>query len=740
MQRPVGLALTAFAAALLPMPVLADAVPYTWSNVRVGGGGFTPGVIFSPVEKGLAYLRSDMGGAYRWDARSQRWIPLQDGVAIGSYMGIESIAADPVDAGTVYLAAGMGAGQPAAIFRSTDYGMHWRVTPVPFRMGGNEDGRGLGERLAIDPHDHAHLLFGSRHQGLWESRDAGAHWQAVPAFPLKGLGLPTRRRETHGGLSFVVFDPQVEGRIFVGNADPGGHHLYRSDDNGAHWRPVTGGPDAGLLAAKAALGRDGVLTVTLCDGIGPNGISRGAVWRYDPRGDRWRDVTPVKGANAPKGGYMGVAVAASDPRTIAVSTVDRGDPVDTVWLSHDAGAHWDELWRRSLRDVSATPFLDFDGKANFGHWIAGLAIDPFDANHAAYVTGATVYATNELQHGGALHWAPWTQGIEQTAVITLISPAGGAHLVSGFGDIAGFRHDDFAKSPPRMHLNPFLANTNTLDYAGRAPLVMVRSGNIHARVVPDTSLAWSADGGGSWTPLHVPAGRPHADGSSLPEETGDAAITVSADGLTFLVESDAPQLTRDRGRHWQAISGLPSRTRVTADKQEAARFYALDFAANRVVRSDDGGLNFHPVASRGLPSDLSSAHQTNREAPPPILAEPGHAGALWLLLDGMLWHSTDFGESWARTGGALSIERYGLGKASAGVSEPALYALGTLDGLRAVWRSLDGGATWQRINDDDHQWGLRIRMLTGDPRVFGRVYIATDGRGIVTGDPKGEGQ
>src|SRR3546814_1902781 len=92
---------------------------------------------------------------------------------------------------------------------------------------------------------------------------------------------------------------------------------------------------------------------------------------------------------------------------------------------------------------------------------------------------------------------------------------------------------------------------------------MVRSGTIHAPVVPDTSLAWSADGGGSWARLHVPAGRPHANGSPLPEQTGDAAITVSADGSTFLVETDVPQFTRDHGVHWQAAEGLPGRVRVT---------------------------------------------------------------------------------------------------------------------------------------------------------------------------------
>jgi xyloglucan-specific exo-beta-1,4-glucanase len=735
------LIVTAVAAALMPVPVAASDVAYTWRSVVVGGGGFAPGIVFSTAERGLAYLRSDMGGAYRWDAAARRWMPLQDGNAVGSYMGVESIAPDPVDPDVVYLAAGMSWRSEASIWRSSDRGAHWRVTRVPFAMGGNEDGRGLGERLAVDPHRTATLLFGSRHDGLWRSDDAGARWSKVASFPMPGIGTPGRPRATHGGLSFVLFDPAKRGRIIVGNADPGAH-LLRSDDSGETWRAVPGGPGPTMLAVKAVLGSDAVLTVTFSNAIGPNGITRGAVWRYNISGESWADVTPDKRSDAPAGGYMGVAISAHDPNVIAVSTVDRYRPVDTVWRSTDAGAHWDELYIRSARDVSASPFLDLDGRANFGHWIAGLAIDPFDDGHAAYVTGATMYSTDAFDRPGTMNWTPWTNGIEQTAVITLTSPTGGAQLVSGFGDIGGFRHGDLSVSPPHVHRNPYLTNTNTLDYAGNIPAIMVRSGSTHSREVPGSSLAWSEDGGESWQPLILPEAPIAHDNGIPPERTGDAPIVASADGKTFLVETDRPMLTRNRGRTWQPVAGLPGKLRPVADKRDAARFYAIDPDSSGVLRSDDGGATFRAVPAKGLPADLSGARVTWREAQSPLLATPGMTGLLWLNVGGALYRSEDGGKRWARIGQGLRATYYGLGRAAPGARWPALYAIGERAGQNAVWRSIDGGIAWDRINDDQHQWGFRFRVISGDPKTYGRVYIGTDGRGIVYGDPvaKKEGE
>ena len=43
-----------------------------------GAGGYVSGIIPSKSEHGIIYARTDVGGAYRWDAANTRWIPLTD--------------------------------------------------------------------------------------------------------------------------------------------------------------------------------------------------------------------------------------------------------------------------------------------------------------------------------------------------------------------------------------------------------------------------------------------------------------------------------------------------------------------------------------------------------------------------------------------------------------------------------------------------------------------------------------
>jgi hypothetical protein len=63
--------------------------------------------------------------------------------------GVDAIATDPVETDRLYLAVGMYTNEwdPnfGSILRSTDQGKTWAESPLPFKVGGNMPGRGVGE-------------------------------------------------------------------------------------------------------------------------------------------------------------------------------------------------------------------------------------------------------------------------------------------------------------------------------------------------------------------------------------------------------------------------------------------------------------------------------------------------------------------------------------------------------------------------------------------------------------------
>src|SRR5581483_3685197 len=575
----------------------------------------------------------------------------------------------------------------------------------------NEDGRGLGERLAVDPQDTDIVYFGSRHDGLQRSVDRGRSWSRVTPFPVAGLGRPAAR-QTHAGISFVVFGSRDRGgsegggshnadsgndsgggggkvsdsggnmptsTLFVGVADPGQHHLFRSVDAGVSWQAVPGEPRGDLLPVRAQLAGNGILYLTYSNGIGPNGVTDGAVFALDDRSVTetqwrksreapmarrgtldasrltWREITPP-GAHS---GFMGLAVDAQRPDTLLVATLDWWQH-DTIWRSTDAGRHWESLRAQSEIDARASPFLNWgEAHAGFGWWMAGVAIDPFNSNHIAYTTGATVYTNDQpLDSRRPLDsqrivWRPWVEGIEETAILALASPPLGPPLLSGFGDIGGFAHEDLRVSPAAMFSHPTFDNTDTVEFAGQAANVVVRTGRAHGGGTP--MAAWSGDSGRSWTPLRWP---PLAKSAGVTPGSGYRgnevpAVVVSADGATFVAMTRVPMLTRDRGQHWVAVRGLAEGARVVADRVDARRFYAVDVGRSGIAVSDDGGESSAALAGGGIHC-VPQAARAGRDGVL-LLAAPGRVGDLWLVCSGGLYHSVDGGRYFTQRGGDVAM-------------------------------------------------------------------------------------
>jgi len=695
---------------------------YVWRNVEIVGGGFVPGIVFNSKQSDLIYARTDIGGAYRWNPQTKRWLPLTDwvGQSESNLLGIESLATDPVEPNRLYLAAGtytQSWASNGAILRSTDQGRTWKRTNMPFKMGGNEDGRSIGERLTVDPKQNRHLYFASRHDGLWHSGDFGATWSKVENFPVTG--------RTNGvGIGFVLFDPrsaatgQACSTLYVGVAAPG-VGLYRSRDSGQTWEAMPGQP-AGLLPHHAALDPEGRLYVTYGDAPGPNEMSKGAVWKCDTRTGKWTDITPVTPGSANMGafGYAGLALDTAHPGTLLVTTMDKWSSGDDIYRTTDGGLHWTGLKAKAERDSSASPFLNFGGtSAALGHWIGSIAIDPFHPGHVLYGTGATIWGSDDVTAADRdlpTHWTVRAQGLEETAVLDLVSPPTGAPLLSALGDIGGFRHDDLTRAPQQgMYTNPLINSTDSIDFAAEKPSAVVRVGSGS----PGKTGGYSTDGGTTWTPF-----------ATDPEGTaGAGSVAIAADGGTIVrvPRNSAAFVSTDHGRTWTRSAGLPNGLTVVADRVGKHTFYAFDPRAGAFYGSDDGGAHF-TLRAQGLPKSGRSH----------LRAVAGHAGDLWLTIENNgLYHSTDAGKTFTHLATVDQADAVGYGKAAPGQSYPALYLTGRIGETAGVFRSDDVGVHWVRINDDQHQYGWIGQVITGDPRVYGRVYLGTNGRGILYADP-----
>jgi hypothetical protein len=733
-----------------PAASAAAADPYAWKNVQIGGGGFVPSVIFNQTEKNLVYARTDIGGAYRFDTTTNRWVPLLDWVGSNNwgYNGVVSLATDPVQTSKVYIAAGMytNSWDPnnGAILRSGDKGATWAVSPLPFKLGGNMPGRGMGERLAIDPNKDSTLYLGAPSgKGLWRSTDSGVTWSQVTNFPNVGNYVQDPSNEytaDNQGIVWVTFDKRsgtsgnTTQTIYVGVADKA-NTVYRTTNGGTSWERIAGQP-TGYIAHKGVLDTTGgFLYITTSDTGGPYDGAKGDVWKYNTATGAWTQISPILSSDSNDYfGYSGLTIDRLHPNTIMVSTQISWWPDDIFFRSTDGGATWTRVWdftsypNRSFRyvqDVTASPWLTFGANPTppevtpkLGWMTEGMEIDPFNSDRMMYGTGATLYGTSDLTKwdaGGQFTIKPIAQGLEETAALDLISPPSGAPLLSGLGDIGGFRHNNLDVVPSMMYTAPGFTSTTSLDFAELNPSVIVRAGNFTDSDRPnDSHAAFSTDGGSNWFQGTEPGGI-----------NNGGTIAAAADGSRFMwaPQDSTPVYSVGFGNTWTQSTGLPTNAVVESDRVNSQKFYGLSNGTFYV--STNGGTSFAATAATGLPT---TGH---------FKAVAGHEGDIWLAGGSGVWHSTNSGASFTQLSNVTQADNIGLGKGAPNQNYNALFLIGTVDGVHGVYRSDNTGATWVRVNDDQHQWGNIGQAITGDPRIYGRVYVGTNGRGVLYGDRTG---
>ena len=726
-----------------------DDTRYTFNNVLIGGGGFVPGIIFNESEPNLIYARTDIGGMYRWQEDSQRWKPLLDWIDSSrwGWNGVLSVATDPVDPNNVYAALGtyLNDWQPhsGAIARSRDKGETWQVTELPFKIGGNMPGRGMGERLRVDPNNNQVIYFGAEAgEGLWRSVDAGVTWSEVASFPNAGnyVADPDYPYSAFNqGVVWVVFDPrsasagQTTQTIYAGVADKQ-NPLYRSTDGGNTWQAVAGTPK-GYLPHKGLIDPiNGFLYMATSDTGGPYDGAEGAVHKLNLATGAWQNITPSDTFF----GFSGLTIDRQNPQTLMVTSMNTYWPDGFIYRTTDGGASWKNIyeygWDEAAQDatiVSRSYEFDFSGfewltfnktkyynlpaQPSVGWMMEAMAIDPFNPDRFFYGTGATIYGATNLTNwdsSSQITLRPMVHGVEETAVNDLIALPGDIEIISGLFDIAGFRHFDVSQPPGMMMNGPFFGTTTGLDFAEQNTDKIVRVG----KPVVDTEtqlIAISTDRGVSWQSPNMPAG---ASG-------GHVAISADGEAIIWAPDQMTPQVTFNDGQSWQQVAGLPMGATVEADRVNANRIYA--HVGTSFYVSTDKGRTFSAAAT-----NLQGTRFTTI---------PGFEGHIYLAYKdgqggGSLAVSSDGGMNFTQITGVDMAASVAHGKAAPGSDYPTLYMMGTYNGVRGLFRSTDRGQNWLRINDDANQWANAGDSLAGDPDKYGRVYVGTNGRGIVYGD------
>ncbi|MBQ6806558.1 MAG: endoglucanase [Lachnospiraceae bacterium] len=463
---------------------------YTYRNLPIPGGGYVTGFIFHKKKEGVFYIRTDIGGVYRFAPESKRWISLIDHVTMEDLSETFPIALalDDKYPERLYIACGVNKEGAGVIAVSDDYGEHFSYYKIPILIHGNLNGRGTGYRLIVDKKDSNRLFYASQQEGLWISKDRGAHWEKKEAFPEDYLTMVGQSED--GTVLFVG----CAGVTAKRGKNLRGHSMYVSYDNGESfeklWQPQDGEMEgvklAGLVAQRYALDEQ-YLYVTFsvmgrnayvlengysCDG---GSVIGGKVVRYPllkteegtrfgqgeeitPDGKQKRTDLAEQEKNAEQRdtaeqntdilehGFGGIDTTPSIPGLVICSTISKEDG-DCIFRSLDYG----QTWKQILYDMEVGK-LDFrasymkpcyNGGHSLIHWMTDVKINPFNENEAWFNTGTGVFRTKNLLDAREVIFSDWCDGLEETVHLNLYSPPkGDVKLIDILGDLGGFAFRD----------------------------------------------------------------------------------------------------------------------------------------------------------------------------------------------------------------------------------------------------------------------------------------------------------
>lgn len=754
-----------------------DNIQYIYKNAPIPGGGYVTGFLFSPVDKDTMYIRTDIGGTYKYDCEEKKFYSLinQVGMENLSETFPMGIATSKSRKGSLYIASGIN-GHNGRLSISNDYGKSFKHRSLPCNAHGNLPGRGTGSRLVVDDAT-GDILFASPKNGLFLTHDEGHTWTKLDV-----------NGEEH--CTFVFIKPGTD-TLIVGTAGVNtkesdirrGHSLYISYDRGCSFEKISE-PEglavksrmAGVVAHRYAydgkyfyvtMNQTGEYAYIVEDGYSSDcgQVIGGVVLRYsfDENGriSEYELISPEKDYINLRNGYGGIDASKVTEGLLILSTITRNDG-DVIYRSWDYGTTWEKVLEglKTGKISFYTPYMKpcYNGNASLIHWLTDVKFNPFNDDEAWFNTGTGVFGCENFKED-IPHFHDKCSGIEETVHLNLYAPpTGEVQLIDILGDLGGFAFTDLNKPCENSFAdengNRYITCINA-DYSDYHPecVVVTPRGNWTGKT--KGGLIISHDQCKTFERVSLPYGMseeldahfraietPNVNSGwvAMSSDTKNIVWSV-ADGITL--PNELVIVSNDGGKSWKKVETNSSDKffKVYADRVDPMLFFGFTDNGNIYV-STDGGCSFALAHEDGSFKHVNfglidCANKTE------IRFESGKSGVFYLVCGPEGLWKLEFN----KTNGEMMVKRLsnegdvffrmGLGIIRKGSDyfkdNKAIYVSAIIDGVYGFYRSFDDGKSFEKLNDKDHLFG-EINSLEADKRTFGRFFIATGSRGVIYGE------
>ncbi len=731
-----------------------------YRTIAQGSGGFVTGLDIHPTGAPML-CRTDVGGAYRWSNREDKWINIVTQQSLKDYElgffeydGVASIVSAPSDGNRLYMAF------VDRLFYSDDQGDNWKVGATSkgaIHMEPNaRAGRLQGERLAVDPNNKDVVYYGSNKDGLLVSNNGGKNWTVLNGVPVGAPEPIGRGRNDFPGIGTIVFDKSSgtngQGstkRIYV---SVWGEGIFRTDNAGNSWSKMADY----TKVEDAEIADDG--TYLVCE------EKNKKVYLF--KNGNWSELTPPF-----ESFFREVLINPTDSQQMVLFNrngfIDNDSP--RSFITNDGGATWKKIFPKNLSTRNDIPYLNTIESSSF----AEFAWDP-NRERIWMANGVGVWYfdnyNDPAQEG--LTWNSQSRGISELIVNKIVVPEAGKPLIGNW-DRASIKMEDLDTFPNNYGPTPeFNAAWDFAVFPGNTDIVYgifeAQDNNKHTAV---KYSGYSEDAGRTWTPFRFdtfPFNTEATSGDAKRNVYGNIMVSSKDKNKLIwctekLAKWDADPSKRvpgkflyspNRGADWYDVNSPEPgeswndhyyfyKSVLAADPVDGNVFYAYNHTSNKLYRSTDYGQNFTYQSTLPNESDTSCKLRTHPSNGGHLFFTPGFSA--YQNSDrnmGPLQESTDGGASWTEVNGTEKVIDISFGAPKPGTTSMTWYVYGKVNGEYGVHRSLNEGETFVKVGEL-YPFGITKgrAIFTADPYIYGQFYIGSAGAGTwvgTTNDADGE--